>query len=87
MLIEAHQLTVKVFKESIEPEKNRLGVIVPKSILIYKNEITKQECAAIQKQISEAQRSGDKALEQELAGKLMLLVKVRNAFSHELNRL
>ena len=87
LLVDPHQLTVKVFKEAIEPEVNRLGEIVPKSILIYKCEITKQQCAAVSKQILEAQKAGDKALEQELAAKLVLLGKVRNAFSREVNRL
>ena len=87
LMIDPHQLTVKVFKEALEPEVNRLGEIVPKSMLIYKCEITKQQCAAVSKQIQEAHKAGDTALEQELASRLVLLGKVRNAFSRELNRL
>ena len=87
MLIDQHQLTVKVFREAIEPEVTRLGSNVPKSILIYKREITRQQSAAISKQISEAQKAGDRDLEQELAAKLMVMTKVIYAFSKELNML
>ena len=87
MLIDQHQLTVKVFREAIEPEVTRLGANVPKSILIYKREITRQQSAAISKQISEAQKAGDRDLEQELAAKLMVMTKVIYAFSKELNML
>ena len=87
MLIDQHQLTVKVFREAIEPEVTRLSANVPKSILIYKREITRQQSAAISKQISEAQKAGDRDLEQELAAKLMVMTKVIYAFSKELNML
>ena len=81
------ELTVKVYRETLEPEEHRLGEMVPKSIILYKLRITEQQCNTLSRQIQAAQRDGDLSLQHSLVGKLSLLNKVKLQFSKELKRL
>ena len=87
LILEEHPLTVKTYEESIAPEENTLGRIVPKSVLLYKLRITELECNAVTRQISEAQKEGESDRLVQLVRQLQLLNKVKNRLSKELNRL
>ena len=81
------ELTVKVYRDTLEPEEQRLGETVPKSMILYKLRITEQNCSELSAQISAAQRDGDAALLKSLVDQLSLLNKVKLQFSKELKRL
>jgi len=77
-------LTVKVYRETLEPEEHRLGEMVPKSVTLYKLRITEQQCAELSRAINGAQRDGDTARLRELSLHLSLLNKVKLQLSKEL---
>ncbi|MBR1538576.1 MAG: DNA primase [Bacteroidales bacterium] len=87
LILEEHPLTVKSYEESITPEDQALGRTVPKSVLLYKLRITDQQCAALSREITQAQRGGQEETLRELVRKLQLLNTVKNRLSKELNRL
>ena len=81
------ELTVKVYRDTLEPEEQRLGETVPKSMILYKLRITEQHCGELSAQINTAQRDGNAALLKSLVDQLSLLNKVKLQFSKELKRL
>ena len=81
------ELTVKVYRDTLEPEEQRLGETVPKSMILYKLRITEQHCGELSALINTAQREGDEARLRELVRQLSLLNKVKLRFSKELKRL
>ena len=81
------ELTVKVYRDTLEPEEQRLGETVPKSMILYKLRITEQHCAELSAQINAAQRDGDAGLLKSLVDQLSLLNKVKLRFSKELKRM
>ena len=87
LILEEHPLTVKTYEESIPPEEQTLGRMVPKSVLLYKLRITELECAAVTRRISAAQKGGESETLVKLVRQLQLLNKVKNRLSKELNRL
>ena len=87
LILEEHPLTVKTYEESIPPEEQTLGRMVPKSVLLYKLRITELECNAVTRQIAEAQKGGESEKMIRLVKQLQLLNKVKNRLSKELNRL
>ena len=87
LILEEHPLTVKTYEESIPPEEQTLGRMVPKSVLLYKLRITELECAAVTRRIAEAQKGGESETLVKLVRQLQLLNKVKNRLSKELNRL
>lgn len=87
LLLEKHQLTVKLYIESLEPEQQRLGEIVPKAVGIYKLRIIEQMCRDVTRQINDAQHSSDAELQKQLVQQLQNLNKAKLAISKELNRL
>ena len=87
LILEEHPLTVRTYEESITPEEQALGRIVPKAVLLYKLRITDQQCTATAKEITLAQRGGQEETLRELVAKLQLLNTVKNRLSRELNRL
>ena len=87
IILEEHPLTVKSYEESIAPEENTLGRVVPKSMLLYKLRITELECTSLTGQISSAQKEGNEDVLRQLVRKLQLLNKVKNRLSKELKRL
>lgn len=87
LVCENHPLTVKEYTKAIVPEEQMLGIIVPKSVILYKSRITEQMCTALAGQIIAAQKSGDKELQHRLVEQLQLLNQVKNRFARELKRL
>ena len=87
LILEEHPLTVRTYEESITPEEQALGRIVPKAVLLYKLRITDQQCTATAKEITLAQRGGQEETLRELVARLQLLNTVKNRLSRELNRL
>ena len=87
LICEDHPLTVKEYTKAIVPEEQVLGIVVPKSVILYKSRITEQMCTALAGQIIAAQKSGDKELQRRLVEQLQTLNQVKNRFAKELNRL
>ena len=87
LILEEHPLTVRTYEESITPEEQALGRIVPKAVLLYKLRITDQQCTATAKEITLTQRGGDQEKLRELVARLQILNTVKNRLSKELNRL
>ncbi len=87
LLLDDHPLTVKVFREAIEPEESRLSDLVPKSVSLYKSRITEQKCTELTKQIERAQSLGDEVLLNDLIGRLQALNQIKLRFAKGLNRL
>ena len=87
LILEDHPLTVKSYEESITPEEQALARVVPKTVLLYKLRITEQQCNALTREISQAQRGGEADTLRDLVGKLQILNTVKNRLSKELNRL
>ncbi len=87
MLIDDQQLTVQLYRESLEPECQRLGDVVPKALGIYKLRIIEQRCNDLSRRINDAQHSCDMELQKTLVQQLQLFNKAKLAISKELNRL
>ena len=86
IVFDDQELTVRVYRESLEPEEERLGETVPKSVIMYKLRITEQQCAEISRAINAAQREGDQPRQRDLAKTLSLLNKVKLQLSKELRK-
>lgn len=87
LLLDDHPLTVKVFREAIEPEESRLSELVPKSVSLYKSRITEQKCTELTRQIERAQSLGDEVLLNDLIGRLQALNQIKLRFAKGLNRI
>ena len=87
IVFDDQELTVKVYRETLEPEEQRLGANVPKSVLLYKLRITEQQCAELSREIAAAQREGNTERQRQLVAHLNLLNKVKTQFSKELRRM
>ena len=86
IVFDDQELTVRVYRDTLEPEEQRLGETVPKSVIMYKLRITEQQCAEITRAINSAQREGDQPRQRELAKTLSLLNKVKLQLSKELRK-
>ena len=87
LFIQPYTITIQQFSKSIIPERNVLGRVVPKSILIYKAKVTAQAAMNLTEELGKAQREKNVELQNELMGQLNTLMQVRNFFSKELNRI
>ena len=87
LFIQPYTITIQQFSKSIIPERNVLGRVVPKSILIYKAKVTAQAAMNLTEELGQAQREKNTDLQNELMGQLNTLMQVRNFFSKELNRI
>lgn len=87
LFIQPYTLTIQQFSKSIIPERNVLGRVVPKSILIYKAKVTAQAAMNLTEELGKAQREKNIELQNELIAQLTTLMQVRNFFSKELNRI
>ena len=87
LFIQPYTITIQQFSKSIIPERNILGRVVPKSILIYKAKVTAQAAMNLTEELGKAQREKNTDLQNELMGQLNTLMQVRNFFSKELNRI
>jgi DNA primase, catalytic core len=86
IMVQPYVITIDTFKKSLIPEKNILGRIVPKSILVYKAKVTAQASMNLTEELGKAQKENDSAKQREIMEQLDTLMKVRNIFSKELNR-
>ena len=87
LFIQPYTITIQQFSKSLIPERNVLGRVVPKSILIYKAKVTAQAAMNLTEELGKAQREKNVALQNELIGQITPLMQVRNFFSKELNRI
>ena len=87
LFIQPYTLTIQQFSKSLVPERNVLGRVVPKSILIYKAKVTAQAAMNLTEELGRAQKEKDVELQNELMGQLATLMQVRNFFAKELNRI
>lgn len=87
LFIQPYTITIEQFNKSIIPERNLLGRIVPKSILIYKAKVTAQAAMNLTEELGKAQKEKNIELQNEIMAQLATLMQVRNFFSKELNRI
>ena len=87
LFIQPYTITIEQFNKSIIPERNLLGRIVPKSILIYKAKVTAQAAMNLTEELGKAQKEKNTELQNEIMAQLATLMQVRNFFSKELNRI
>jgi DNA primase len=87
LLDDRHPITIKHYRDTIEPEESQLHKIIPKAVLVYKSKITGEAYNAICSHLEKAQASQDQEQVQTLMEQIRILLKIRNAFSHELKRL
>lgn len=87
ILAQPYTITIEQFNKSMVPEKNVLGRVVPKAIMVYKAKVMAQASMNLAEELKNAQASGDMALQEELMQQLNTLMQVRNAFAKELKRI
>ena len=87
LLDDRHPITIKHYRDSMEPEELQLSRIVPKAVLVYKSKITGEAYNALCATLEQAQAAKNEEQIQTLMEQIRILLKIRNAFSHELKRL
>ncbi len=87
LLAMPYTITIQQFTRSIIPERNVLGKIVPKAILLYKAKVTSQASMNLTEELAKAQKENNADMVHELISQLNTLMQVRNVFSKELNRI
>lgn len=87
LFIQPYTLTIQQFSKSLVPERNVLGRVVPKSILIYKAKVTAQAAMNLTEELGKAQKEKNMELQNELMEQLATLMQVRNFFAKELGRI
>ena len=87
IMAQPYTITIEQFNKSLIPEKNILGKVVPKSVLVYKAKVTAQAAMNLTEELKKAQNEGNVEAQQELMLQLNTLMQVRNVFAKELKRL
>jgi len=87
ILLESNPLKIKVFRESIEPEEQKLGEVVPKAVGLYKLRVIEKMCKDISRQISDAEHNGTQEQQDALLKQFNLLTQAKLSMSKELKRL
>lgn len=87
IMAQPYTITIEQFNKSLIPEKNILGKVVPKSILVYKAKVTAQAAMNLAEELKKAQSDGNVEAQQEIMLQLNTLMQVRNVFAKELKRL
>ena len=87
LMAQPYTITIAQFNKSLIPEKNILGRVVPKSVLVYKAKVMAQASSHLAEELKKAQAAGDAGLMEELMQQLNTLMQVRNAFAKELKRI
>ncbi|MEG0518664.1 MAG: DNA primase [Bacteroidales bacterium] len=87
LLAQPYTITIQKFTKSMIPEKNVLGKVVPKAILLYKAKVTAQAAMNLTVELQKAQKENNAQVMSELIEQLNTLMQVRNVFSKELNRI
>jgi len=84
IITKPYAITIKRFTKTMVPERNMLGKVVPKSVLIYKAKVINQMVAILSDELKDCK---DNERMTEIISKLNILNEVRRAFSKELNRI
>lgn len=87
LMAQPYTLTIKQFSKALIPERNVLGRVVPKAILIYKAKVTAQAAINLTGELAKAQSEADGERVNELMTQLATLMQVRNVFSKALKRI
>lgn len=84
IITQPYAITIKQFTKTMVPEKNVLGKVVPKAMLIYKAKVINQMVTILSDELKDCK---DNERLMEIISKLNMLNEVRRAFSKELNRI
>lgn len=84
IITQPYAITIKQFTKTMIPEKNLLGKVVPKSVLIYKAKVINLMVAILTDELKDC-HDNDRIM--EVISTLNRLNEVRRAFSKELNRI
>ncbi len=84
IITKPYAITIKRFTKTMVPERNMLGKVVPKSVLIYKAKVINQMVAILSDELKDCK---DNERMTEIISRLNILNEVRRAFSKELNRI
>jgi len=87
LLDDRHPITIKHYRDSMEPEELQLVRVVPKAVLVYKSKITGQAYNALCAHLEKAQTAQNQEQISTLMEQIRILLRIRNTFSHELKRL
>ena len=87
LLDEGYQLTIKHYRDALEPEVLQLPRVVPKAILVYKSKIIGEAYNRLCTHMERAQKKQDQTEMDALLEQLRILSRIRNTFSRELKRL
>lgn len=86
LMAQPYTITIEQFNKSLIPEKNVLGKVVPKAILIYKAKITAQALMNLAQELKKAQETADVQLQDSIVKQINELMQVRTVFAKELKR-
>ena len=86
LLDDRHPITIKHYREAMAPEELQLVQAVPKAVLVYKSKITGEAYNSLCAHLEKAQAAQDEEQIQTLMKQIRILLKIRNAFSRELDR-
>lgn len=84
IITQPYAITIKQFTKTMVPEKNVLGKVVPKAMLIYKAKVINQMVTILSDELKDCK---DNERLMEIISKLNMLNEVRRTFSKELNRI
>jgi DNA primase len=87
LLDDRHPITIKHYRDAMEPEELQLSRVVPKAVLVYKSKITGEAYNSLCTNLEKAQAAKDEGQMQTLMEQIRILLKIRNTFSRELKRL
>lgn len=87
LLAQPYTITIAQFNKTLIPEKNVLGKVVPKAILVYKAKLMAQIAIELAERVKELEQQGKTELLQQTMNRLNLVLKVKNTLSKELKRL
>ncbi len=87
IIFQEHTINVKEYIKSLIPEENILGVVVPKTVLIFKSKLAEHAYQLNLKKMKIAQESGDDETQNEIMKQMKILMIIKNQFAKELKRL
>ncbi|MCL2502235.1 MAG: DNA primase [Bacteroidales bacterium] len=87
LLDDRHPITIKHYRDAMMPEELQIAKAVPKAVLVYKSKITGQAYNALCAHLEKAQAEQNQEQMSTLMEQIRILLRIRNAFSHELKRL
>ncbi len=87
LMAQPYTITIDKFNKSLVPERNILGKVVPKAVLVYKAKVTAQASMNLAEELKKAQISGNSELQEQIVMQIATLMQVRNVFAKALNRI